>query len=206
MQRHLLSRRYERVMRSRRSHSILYHRSTIRFCLMGCAFLKNFGCANAIYPETIDASSFDEFEYRVQLDPPCLDSPSAYPELGISYGPVCEAQITRDEDGVYMVRLGVRTDFQQDSSPYLPTRKMNESEMNAMLTLFADLSINRHPQPFCYHPALRGLNSGAEVILRWDETELVINDCDRARIDFRDGRQIGNFLDSLVPMEAEQSP
>jgi len=163
---------------------------------LSCVTLPIFGCFLATYPSTYDASAFEDFQFRQEVEPPCLESSSISEEdPSYSYGPVCEATITREASGQYIVLLGVRTDF-QSGSPYLPPRALTESEINRMLTLFAELRTNMHPRPFCNLP-LAGDILG-EIFVRWDDFELVTNDCDRARLDFRQVFSIGLFLDSLV--------
>ena len=161
-----------------------------------CGSLSVCGCFLAYYPDTYDASDFEEFQYRRESDPPCLESPSTSEEdPDIRYGPVCEATITRQATGEYLVLLGVRTDYQSDS-PYLPERAMTDSEVERMLAAFGELHINLHPQPFCIIP-MAGSPTG-EFVYRWDDLELVRTDCDRARLDWRQVGVIHRFLNSLV--------
>ncbi len=42
---------------------------------LSCVGLPICGCLYATYPETYDASDFEEFQYRYETDPPCLDYP-----------------------------------------------------------------------------------------------------------------------------------
>ena len=59
----------------------------IRSIFLSCASLSLYGCLLAVYPETFDASDFQEFQVRIESDPPCLDS------LPTSSTSVCEATI-----------------------------------------------------------------------------------------------------------------
>jgi len=98
---------------------------------LACASLPICGCFHASYPDTYDASDFEEFQYRAEIDPACLESPSIPPDdPTISYGPVCEARITRQSSGEYLVLLGVRTDYQSDG-PYLPPRSMRVNAISS---------------------------------------------------------------------------
>ncbi len=160
-------------------------------CLMACVGFSTCGCFFASYPDVYDASDFEEFEFRIETDPPCLEGT---PRSG--YSPLCEATIKRDASGGYVVVLGVQTEEQSDSS-YLPERALTEQEAEYMLALFDELHINLHPQPFCTIPRL-GSMSG-ETVFRWDDFELVEEDCDRARLDWGDARDIHYFLSSLQP-------
>ena len=168
--------------------------------LCGSYFLC--GCFYAYYPDTYDASDFEEFDYRVESDPPCLESPCTsqeYPD--IHYSPVCEATITRQANGDYVFAvLELKTGYDCDVS-YVPERVMTESEVERMLAWFGELHINLHPRPFCTIPMAgggSGERSGGDVFFRWDDLELVTGDCDRARLDWGQAGGIQLFLKSLV--------
>ncbi|MBU0719703.1 MAG: hypothetical protein KJ749_15775 [Planctomycetes bacterium] len=114
------------------------------------------------------------------------------------YPQVCEATITRQADGEYIVVLEGRTDDQ--SEPYREERTMTESEVEGMLELFGELRINLHPQPFCAFPVLGDFPpESLELVYRWNDFELVSYDCDRARLDWLQAGDIYGFLISLLP-------
>lgn len=160
--------------------------------LISCASLSVCGCF-ALYPETYDASGFEEFQYQVEFDPPCQE-PSATSTVR-----TCEAAITRQTSGEYLVLL-VFTVHDQSDSPDTVQRTMTESEVQRMLELFGRLRINRNPQPFCkiIVPGTGGDNSDVELLYRWDDLELVLYDCDRPRLDWRLSPSILLFLGGLV--------
>ncbi|MBU0507307.1 hypothetical protein KKH27_00530 [bacterium] len=161
--------------------------------LLGCTSLCIHGCFYAYYPDTYDASDFEEFKLYYEIDPPCLDE-QAFPRI-------CEATITREGDGAYRVVLEGRTDNQPE--PYRVERAMAESEVEDMIALFSELYINLHPSPFCKFPLMGGGNPNisvsGEAFFRWDDFELVNNDCDRERLDFHQGGHIIGFLRTLLP-------
>ncbi|MBU0507308.1 hypothetical protein KKH27_00535 [bacterium] len=153
------------------------------------------GCLYAFYPDTYDASDFGEFYYRFESDPPCLGSRDAT----AGYFRLCEAAITREAEGEYLLVLEGHTGDSSDSH-YLVERAMTGSEVEDMLALFRELHYNLHPQPFCAIPAAGiGFPESYEYVFRWDGFELVGYDCDRARLDWERGVDIYWFLISLLP-------
>ncbi|MBU0719478.1 MAG: hypothetical protein KJ749_14625 [Planctomycetes bacterium] len=48
--------------------------------LLVCTSLCIPGCFYAYYPDTYDASNFEEFQYHCETDPPCLESRSGSEE------------------------------------------------------------------------------------------------------------------------------
>ena len=167
--------------------------------LLVCMNLCIPGCFYAYYPDTYDASDFEEFHYQLETDPPCLE-PRSGSEEGLTFlaRRLCEATITREADGEYIVILEGRTDDQ--SEPYREERAMTESEVGDMLWWFAKLNINLHPQPFCV-PLTMGMDypPGFEAVYRWDDFELVSYDCDRARLELERAWGIERFLGTLLP-------
>lgn len=161
-----------------------------RICMVAflmCASLALSGCFFAVYPQTYDASGFETFQYRVVSDlQPCAV---------LVNDDVFEATITKEANGEYVAWLGVC------SSPLLSPRVMTESEVERMLALFSELRINLHPRPFCtlftFSPSI------TELSILWDDFELVVVDCDQARIDWKQSHQITFFLQSLIPDDLE---
>lgn len=169
-----------------------------------CASLSTSGCFlpfPAIYPETYDASDFEEFHYRIESDRSCMDS--------LIPGGVCEATINWQANGDYFVLLEFVVDDQSASTDTFQ-RAMSESEVESILAVFKGLRMNRSPWPFCLIgvpgvPALPG--SGFflyDAHFRWDDFELIINNCDRARLHPSDALSIRLFLESLVPDHTDE--
>ncbi|MBI4716635.1 MAG: hypothetical protein HY763_02430 [Planctomycetes bacterium] len=158
-------------------------------CLYGTPFL-------ATYPETYDASDFQQFVYRVDHPrmlcgemPPMSDSPWLRPLA-------CEAMITRNPSGEYFLEMVVRRD-EQSALTEVPQREMTEEEIQGFLELSAELRINRHPRPFCTVPLPYSVDF--EYFLQWDDLEVVGFDCDRPRLDIRQVFYIETFVNSLIP-------
>ena len=72
---------------------------------------------------------------------------------------------------------------------------MTDAEIESMLSIFDELRINRNPRPFC---VTRFLGELPELTLRWDDLELIRNNCDRARLDFDQSLEIDWLVNTLV--------
>ncbi|MCO6436344.1 MAG: hypothetical protein J5J06_04570 [Phycisphaerae bacterium] len=159
------------------------------------------GCFVATYPETVDASDFEEFEYRGDY-PLCVDIPSTS-DQGFGGTFVCEATIIRASTGEYLVQLTIPT-YDPPALTGLPQRMMTSEEAEHFLVLSRELHISRHPWPYCNIPVQ--IAPKYEVFLRWDELELVFINCDRARLDEGQVDAIERFLNTLLPDEDAASP
>lgn len=159
--------------------------------LASAAFLCA-GCLTATYPETYDASDFEEFEFRV--DYPSRVYSSSASELGFEITFVCEAIINHESSGEYLLQLTLCT-VDPPTRTELPQRAMTMEEAQRFLELSRELAINRHPWPFCDIPTSIGLIH--EAFFRWDELELVLIDCDRARLEGADVDSVERFLNTL---------
>lgn len=176
--------------------------------LLSWSSLYGCGCGIAVYPESYAAPDFDE--YRLTTD--------AFPEYWkCSFersGTICEATITRNDNGEYIAELAVSSNDQfgfadippgvlndQFDLTYLPPRVLTEQEVDRMKALFSDLHINRHPSPFsivcCF--GVRMLR-----VHRWDDVQLATHTRDSARIDVADSVAIVGFLRELLPPVAPQ--
>ncbi|MBI4716636.1 MAG: hypothetical protein HY763_02435 [Planctomycetes bacterium] len=163
---------------------------------LGC-----FGLSRATYPETYDASDFEQFEYRID-DPFCGEMPAAS-DSPFSRPLACAATITRESTGEYSLAMIVRWD-EEPVLAEVPRREMSESEVEQMLSLFTELHINRHPRPFCAINFPYDLNT--EYFHRWDEFELVALDCDRPRLSIEESFNIEMFVHSLIGNGAAEPP
>lgn len=159
------------------------------------------GCLYATYPETVDASAFEEFEYRFEGDS-CeeggcpSDSQCAFPI-------VCRATITREPTGDYSLRLTLLPDEQTPLTELAP-RVLTDEDAQWFLELSGNLRINRHPRPFCTIPSQIGVTK--EQVVRWDELEFVLLDCDRPRLSHSQVFAITIFVFGLAREPDAETP
>ena len=102
--------------------------------VLSCASLSTAGCYFSFYPETYDASDFEEYRFRKESDPPCLERPASI----LSW--VCEATITRQASGEYVVMMAIRPG-ERHPAPETVHRTMTDSEVERILAIFAQLRI-----------------------------------------------------------------
>lgn len=167
-------------------------RLTGALILVSVSFFST-GCFYATYPETYDASDFEEFEYRFE-GASCVEGccPS---DLQCVFPIACGATITREPAGEYTLRLTVLLGEQTPLTELTP-RVLTDEDAQWFLDLSGSLRINRHPRPFCTIPSQIGLTN--EVLLRWDELELVDLDCDRPRLSHSQVGAINVFVFTLA--------
>lgn len=182
----------------------------ITVCAGGCGFVE--------YPEEYAAPEFEV--YRLTTD--------AYPDWWKcsyeAYGNICEATITRSENGEYVAEIAISNDRHheygynnlspelvselEDQEPnlfdlaILPPRILTEQEVAQLQTLFGDLHINRLRSPFQIVCCL-GLR--LTRVHHWDDVVLSDHARRGAIIDYRDSGAIVTFLGELVQDE-QSSP
>ncbi len=168
--------------------------------LLGCG--GGFGSI-AVYPEAYAVPEFEEYRLTTDAFP-------TYWKCSLeSSGTICEATITRNDNGAYVAELAVSSNdqFSYGEKPpgildhqfdliYLPPRILTEQEADRMDALFSDLHINRNPLPYS-HVCCLGLR--LQRVHRWDDVQLGTHTRDGAMIDFSDSSDIVGFLYELMP-------
>lgn len=180
--------------------------------LLLCAGPYLSGCGFATYPDSFAAPEFEV--YRLTTD--------AFPDWWrCSFersGTVCEATVTRSNNGEYVLELAVSSNTQfsyaelspeivaelaaQESAlfdlPLLPPRTLTVQEVDQLKALFGDLHINRHPSPFTL-VGYRGLR--LLRVHRWDDVQLGTHTRDGTMVDLADSDAIIGSLSGFVPAD-----